>query len=107
MKKLTLYILTALLLLSIFPMPLKAVTETGTIPMTATKPDESAEVNVLLARLNEINAIDKSKLKAPEKKELRKEVRAIKSELNEMSSKGVYLSVGAIIIIVLLLILLL
>lgn len=107
MKKLTLYILTALLLLSVFPMQLEAVTETSTIPMTATKPDESAEVNALLARLNEINAMDKSNLKAPEKKELRKEVRSIKSELNEMSSKGVYLSVGAIVIIVLLLILLL
>ena len=107
MKKLTLYILTALLLLSIFPMQLKAVAETGTVPMTATKPDESAEVNTILVRLDEINAMDKSKLKALEKKELRKEVRAIKSELRVKSNSGVYLSAGAIIIIVLLLILLL
>jgi hypothetical protein len=99
--------MTALLLLSIVPIQVKAVTETSTVPMTATKPDESAEVNALLARLNEIDAMDKSQLKAPEKKELRKEVRSIKREMKEMSSRGVYISVGGIIIIVLLLILLL
>ena len=107
MKKFSLYILTALLLLSIFPIQLKAVVEPNPVPMTATKPDESAEVKAILTRLDEINAMDKSLLKAPEKKELRKEVRAIKKEMKEMSSRGVYISVAGIIIIVLLLILLL
>lgn len=45
-------------------------------------------------------------MKYAEKKELRKEVRAIKTTLKS-SNGGVYLSVGAILIIVLLLILLL
>ena len=53
-----------------------------------------------------IDAMDKSELSAPEKKELRKEVRSIKKELRDISG-GVYLSVGAVIIIILLLILLL
>jgi hypothetical protein len=104
MKKFTLYILTALSLLSIFPIQSKAAVKTTPVPMIATKPNESAEVDSLFTRLDEIKAIDKSKLKASEKKELRKERRSIKSEL---ASNGVYISVGAIIIIVLLLILLL
>jgi hypothetical protein len=45
-------------------------------------------------------------MKASEKKELRKEVRTIKAQL-KASNNGVYLSVGAIIIVILLLILIL
>jgi hypothetical protein len=65
-----------------------------------------AEVKVLLNRLEEIKAIDKSELKSSERKVLRKEVRAINAELRS-TGNGVYLSIGAIIIIMLLLILLL
>jgi VIT1/CCC1 family predicted Fe2+/Mn2+ transporter len=43
--------------------------------------------------------MDKSSLNSSEKKELRKEVREIKSEL-KASGNGVYFSVGAIIIII-------
>lgn len=50
--------------------------------------------------------MDKSKLNRSEKKMLRKEVRAIKSELKE-KRHGVYVSVGAFIIIILLLVILL
>jgi hypothetical protein len=50
--------------------------------------------------------MDKSELSSTEKKELRKEVRAIKAELKS-TGNGIYLSVGAIIIVILLLILLL
>ena len=73
---------------------------------TEQKQLESAKAKVLLTRLHEIDAIDKSKLSAPEKKQMRKEVRSIKKTLTEMG-EGVYLSVGGIIIIILLLILLL
>ncbi|MCG2612379.1 hypothetical protein LZZ90_12760 [Flavobacterium sp. SM15] len=59
----------------------------------------------LVERLKEIKAMDKSEMSRSEKKELRKEVKAIKKEL-AMSHNGIYLSVGAIIIIILLLILL-
>jgi hypothetical protein len=58
----------------------------------------------MLNRLEEIKEMDK--LFKIFRKELRKEVREIKSELKR-SGQGVYFSVGAIIIIILLLILLL
>ena len=56
-------------------------------------------------RLEEIKAMDKTELSGAEKKALRKEVRSIKKELAAISG-GVYLSIGAIILIVLLIILL-
>lgn len=57
-------------------------------------------------RLEEIKSLDKKELSRVEKRELRREVREIKKEL-AAASGGVYLSVGAIILIALLLILLL
>jgi hypothetical protein len=60
----------------------------------------------LLQRLEDIKAISKSDLSRQEKKSLRKEVREIKKEM-AVSNGGVYLSVGAVIIIILLLILIL
>ncbi len=60
----------------------------------------------LLLRLDQIKAMDKSTLTGTEKKILRNEVKEIKKELKVMSG-GVYLSIGAIIIVILLLILLL
>lgn len=56
------------------------------------------------SRLLEIKKMDKSNLTQAEKKELRKEVKDLRKEAR---SNGIYLSIGAIIIIVLLLILLL
>jgi hypothetical protein len=82
-------------------MPAVAANET---PMANTeKPNNDARAQQLMNRLKEIRDMDKSHLTSSEKRELRKEVRHIKKD----NSKGVYLSVGAIIIIVLLLILLL
>jgi len=63
-------------------------------------------VQPLLQRLYEIKDMDKSHLTRSEKRDLRNEVKSIKKEM-KARSQGVYLSVGAIIIIVLLLILLL
>jgi hypothetical protein len=104
MKKLLLATLTMFMLFSIIPVQLHAGVETRSVPATpATVP---AEVTVMLNRLDEIHAMDMSALGKVEKKELRKEVKAIKGDLRA-AGQGVYLSVGAIIIIVLLLILLL
>lgn len=64
-----------------------------------------AEVRVMLDRLEEIKAMDKSDLKRAEKKALRKEVRAIKTQLRT-TGNGIYISAGALIIILLLIILL-
>jgi hypothetical protein len=57
-------------------------------------------------RIDEIKAMDKSNLTSVQKKELRKELKTIKSQLRT-TNHGLYLSLGAIIIIVLLLILIL
>lgn len=55
-------------------------------------------------RLIEIRDMDKSTLSHADKKDLRKEVKSLKKEAG---SRGIYLSIGAVIIIILLLILLL
>lgn len=104
MKKIFASIMTVTLALTFTPSQLKAEANPTTI--TATDPAEAAKATVLLNRLNEIDAMDKASMNSAEKRVLRKEVRSIKSELNEMGN-GVYISVGAIIIIILLLILLL
>lgn len=77
-------------------------------PVTKTEisSDDAERAKVLNDRLNEINDMDKSALTASERRELRKEVRSIKEELAQISG-GVYLSIGAILVILLLLILLL
>lgn len=74
----------------------------------AASPVENTEARVaeLQNRLEEIKAMDTKNLTREQKKALRVEVRTIKKEMKEISG-GVYLSVGAIILIALLLILLL
>ena len=67
---------------------------------------ENARAQVLVQRLEEIKGMNKSEMTRLEKKSLRNEVKDIKKEMKVMSG-GVYLSVGAIIIVILLLILLL
>ena len=67
---------------------------------------QKEEEKLMVSRLYEIHQMDKSNLSANERKMLRKEVKSIKSKMTEMKG-GVYLSVGAVIIIILLLILIL
>ena len=67
---------------------------------------ENIRAQVLTQRLEEIRGMNKSEMTRLEKKSLRNEVKDIKKEMKVMSG-GVYLSVGAIIIVILLLILLL
>lgn len=64
-----------------------------------------AESQKMINRLNEIKAMEPSSLTRRQKRELRKEVKTIERNLHT-NSGGVYISVGAAIIIVLLLILL-
>lgn len=86
--------------------PTESKAETNAVSIEKSKTVESAEAKVLLNRLSEIKAMDKSNMTSSEKRQLRKEVRTLKTNLAGLSG-GVYLSVGAIILIVLLLILLL
>ena len=104
MKKLRLYLMIMVLSLSFFPTTSFAA-ENNSNSLAANTKNVPVEVNVMLNRLDEIKAMDKSSMSSSEKRELRKEVKGIKKEL-KATGKGVYLSVGAIIVIVLLLILL-
>lgn len=79
--------------------------ETAKPVATTTATPIPAEIQVMINRVYEIKEMDRSNLNVAQRKELKKELRVIKSELRAIS--GVYLSVGALIIIILLLILLL
>ena len=105
MKKLLAGIMTALILLTINPIQSVAATEVTPTSVPATKEAVTAKVRLMETRLNEIDAMDKSNLSASEKKSLRKEVRGIKREIQRDS--GVYVSVGALLLIIILLIVLL
>ena len=105
MKKLNLLLMVMALSLCAFPSSMFANEKTPVTMETAAK-EVPAAVQLKLDRLDEIKEMDKSDMSRAEKKELRQEVKEIKTELKS-TGNGVYLSVGAIIIIVLLLILLL
>ncbi len=104
MKKRFLLLFALLLTLSFAPVEVRAAA-TDPVTVSTGNPEEDEKAKALLARLDEIKAMDKSGLTRVEKKELRKEVREIKSQLRA-TGNGIYLSIGAIIIIILLLILL-
>jgi hypothetical protein len=106
MKKLAICLMVTCLSLTLLPLQLNAATPTEPSSLVAPKPAESAEVKTLELRLNEIKAMDKSKMKSAEKKSMRKEVKSINHRLHDIGG-GVYLSGGAIILIVILLIVLL
>ncbi len=84
------------LMLAVMSPTVKAATPTET-------PREHVER--LERRLDEIKAIDKKQLSREEKKALRGEVKMLKKEMKAVSG-GVYISVGAILLIALLIILL-
>jgi len=109
MKKIALCLMAAVLSLTFIPLEANAspkVVPSSAVDPNPVSPAEAAKANELLLRLNEIKTLDKSNLGSPEKKELRKEVRSINSELKSIGS-GVYLSGAAVILIVVLLIVLL
>ena len=71
---------------------------------SASAVDDATKANLLMARLDEIKAMDFAAMTKAERKNTRKEVRDIKRELKAISG-GVYLSATALIIILLILIL--
>jgi len=108
MKKIVFCLMATILSLTFLPLQSFASTTEEPSSLVATKPPEtteSVEVKTLELRLNEISAMDMSKLKSSEKKELRKEVRSIKRELKDISG-GVYISAGLLILILVILIVL-
>jgi hypothetical protein len=105
MKKISLYTIVMALLLSSTPTVLFA-NEKDPIGVQNETQEVPAEVTIQLNRLEEIKAMDKSDLSRSEKRSLRKEVRAIQSDL-QTKKHGIYISIGAFIIIILLLVILL
>ena len=106
MKRIILYLAMALLSLTFVPQQsIGANVEKPAITVTASKPADDAEARVLISRLNEINKMDKSKMSSSEKKEMRKEVKAIKSRLKDVNDR-VYISGTAILLFIVLLIVL-
>lgn len=108
MKKITFVVMAMFLSLTFYPGMANAATAKTTTPTSLVdrNPSATPEAKVLLQRLDEIDRLDKSDLKSSEKKALRKEVRSIKSQLDAMGGY-VYVSAGAIVLIVILLIILL
>jgi hypothetical protein len=109
MKKFALCLMATLLSLTFIPLSLSAAPKTAPSSMANTNPvspADAAKANELLLRLNEIKTSDKSDLTASEKKDLRKEVRSISSELKAISG-GIYISAAVLLIILILLIILL
>lgn len=105
MKKLAPYLMALSLSLTFIPVSSNAnVIAPSTVVVSKT--EAKAHADALILRLKEIKAMDKSNLQSSEKRQLRKEVRAINQELRH-SNGGIYLSIGAVVIIILLLIILL
>lgn len=107
MKKFAFCLMATLLSLTFLPLSLSAAPRTAPSANTnPVSPADAARANELLLRLNEIKTSDKSELTTPEKKDLRKEVRSISSELKAISG-GIYISGAVLLIILILLIVLL
>jgi hypothetical protein len=108
MKKFIFCVMATMLSLTFLPLQSFGATTEEPSSLVATKPvetTESSEAKALNLRLNEINSMDMSNLKAAEKKDLRKETRTIKRELRDISG-GVYISAGLLIVILIVLIVL-
>lgn len=78
----------------------------GNPPATETTKKEEIppEIQVMINRLHEIKDMDKSSLTRADKKELRKEVRSIRAAIRS-SGNGIYLSVGALLVIIIIILL--
>ncbi len=97
----------ALLFFAMVTSMVTPVFATNPVPVANTEKSAAEAMQVqAMNRITEIRDMDRSSLSAKEKKELRKELRMLKKEAAPKKN-GIYLSLGAIIIIGVLLILLL
>lgn len=106
MKKINLFLMAAVFMLALIPLHSTAEAKPETDATMSVEAYEANLAELILDRLEEIENMDKSSMSASEKKEMRKEVRSLKNDLKELGG-GVYLSVGALILVIVLLILLL
>ena len=109
-KNLITIITLSLFIALIIPLRSSAMKLCGASAATLSPPSDSATDSRVAAqiiqRVNEIQAMDRSNLTSDEKKALRKELMGLKKQADGLDKK-VYLSIGAIIIIILVLILIL
>ena len=110
MKKNVCFSLVALVLTLFISINANAATPSATTenPAKISKKEKlmaSEEGKAILSRLEEIKGMDKSEMTAKEKRELRKEVRTLKAQAAQIGG-GVYISAGALIVILLLILLL-
>jgi len=98
------FVLFLLLLTFVLPVQAAYVAASET-PVHAPVVPENGHEQQLLSRLENIKKMDRSEMTKLERKAIRKEVVSIRKELKKISG-GIYLSVGAVIIIVLLILLL-
>jgi hypothetical protein len=106
MKKVIACIATAMLLATFTP--IQSIAEKKPTSISATE-KEAAELKALSNRLNEINAMDRSTMSRSEKKEIRKELRAIKKEVykhhkHNGGGGAIYISGGLLVFILILII---
>lgn len=90
MKKLKSIILVIMFFLLIFPGTISATNETNPVALASAEKTASLEVEKQLSRLEEIKAMDLSKLNQSEKNELRGEVLAIQNSQYERGRHGGY-----------------
>jgi hypothetical protein len=101
MKKLIACIATALMLVTLTPIQSVAEKKPASISLTG---KESPELKAIITRVNEINAMDRSTMSRSERKEIRKELRALKKAAHKHDGGGVYVSAGFIILVLVLII---
>lgn len=106
MKKIIGYLLATVLLFASVPVSLKGATVRTETTNSTTNAADKARAQVLIDRLYEIRAMDKSKLTAGEKKGIGQEVRLINKQLHSIGN-GIYISAGALIVILILVLILL
>ncbi len=104
MKKSRLYVMLLMVALGAFTTVNAADKKPATAP-SELPAEIPAEIKVMLDRLDEIKAMDKSDLDRFERRALRKEVRSMKSQIRT-SGNGIYITTGALIVIVLLILIL-
>jgi len=108
MKKLTLFAMIFGLLLLAIPIHLNAATlDLNPVAGDSTALAGAVLVNTLTIRLDEIALIEKAELRPAERKALRREVRSINKQLKAIKSGGIYISAGALILIIILIVVLL
>jgi hypothetical protein len=107
MKKITLLLMTALLMLAFAPNNVMAGRRAERSSVAVSKSADPVKSAALTSRLMEIKAMNFSDLSRREKKELRGELRSIRANMNQLDGGVLYISGGTLLIIIILLILLL